>query len=370
MNYIQNFQKSRSGKIGASDIPTLIQHPEHYESLAGYGKTPMTFWLEKTGQKEKDPVGFSAHMGHMLEPIILYEWIRNHTNKETAEKFYKGYLLCELDKTSDGYPTAPDTQYTDFLHHTEAKTDFAVAHMDMINRSGTIDVQVKSANYWASRRNDDPYKGYDFDVKGHQGIPLKNYYQVQFEMAVYNEAYGFQIDDAYLGLLCDTSTYGEWHIKRNVRVHERLLEISHYMKKCIDKRIPPKNLIMSKKDIELLYPKLDEDFRIVSGDEMTAALKAAEQANEAAKQQKAWKQTEEDAKNALAIIMKNAKIIKGLRDNEIIDIAGWTERKGSEKIKSLKEIEKEPRLYKYMKRNDLIISTKASRYIDVKLKEE
>lgn len=370
MNYITNFTKSRSTKIGASDIPTLIQHPEKYESLAGYGNTPLTLWQEKTGQKQRDPAGYAAHIGHMLEPIILYEWIKKHADKETADKFYKGYLLCELDKTQDGYPTAKSTQNTEFLHHTEASNDFAVAHTDMINKSGTVTVEAKSANYWSSRRNDDPYTGYDFDIEGHQGIPLRNYYQIIFQMAIYNEVYKFQVNDAYLALLTDTNTYGEWHIKRNVRIEERLLELAYYMNQCINKNIPPKNLAITRKDIEIMYPKINEDFRHVSGDELTVALEAAKKGKEALKQIKAWKQIEEDSKNALAVILKDAKILKGMIDGEIIDIAGWTERKGSERLIAYSEVVKDKRLYNYMKRNNLITKIEDSRFVSIKFKEE
>ena len=180
MNYIQNFIKSRSGKIGASDIPTLIQHPDRYDSLAGYGNTPLTLWQEKTGQKQREQSGYSAHIGHLLEPIVLYEWLLKKVDKETANNFYKGYILCELDKTNEGYPTASATQYTNFLHHTQASNDFAIAHADMINVSDMSIIEAKTANYWSIQRRNDLYNGYDFDIKGHQGIPLRNYYQIQF----------------------------------------------------------------------------------------------------------------------------------------------------------------------------------------------
>jgi len=76
MNYITDFQKSRSTKIGSSDVPALIQHPEKSESLAGYGRTALTVYEEKIGIRERDPVGFPAQMGHVVEPYALQEFIR------------------------------------------------------------------------------------------------------------------------------------------------------------------------------------------------------------------------------------------------------------------------------------------------------
>ena len=49
------------------------------------------------------------------------------------------------------------------------------------------------------------------------------------------------------------------------------------MKKCIDTDTPPKMLAMNQDDIKIMYPKLDEDFRIISGDELQVALHAIEQ---------------------------------------------------------------------------------------------
>lgn len=372
MKYITDFHKSRTGKLGASDIPTLIKHPERYDSLQGYGNTPLTLWQEKIGLRKREIAEYPAHMGHMLEPIVLYEFIRQNDTPEKADLFYKGYILCEADKTTDGYPTAPNTQYTEYLHHTEADNDFSVAHADCVKTTDTgyTLIEAKSANYWASRRKDDKYSGYDFDLDTHHGIPLKHFFQVQFQAALYQEVYGKRIDDGWLALLCDTNTFAQWHIRSDRRIQERLLELAYYMKKCIDKRVPPKNLAMNKTDIQIMYPKLDEDFRVVSGDELDMARKAAIEAQEAKAQLKAWKQKKEDAENALSVLLKNGKVLKGVVDGELQDIATWQERSGGERLVGLKEIEKDKRLYRYCKKNGLIKEVDGSRFIKVKFKGE
>jgi len=372
MRYIKNFTKSREKKIGASEIPILIKHPERYESLAGYGQTPITLWQIKTGLKKKEEAGYEAHIGNILEPLVLYEFIAKNDSEAIAKKTLQGYMACEFDKHKDGYKTAAQTQHTKYLHHTEAANDFAVAHADCIKEEKkyfTI-IEAKTAKYWSAKRRDDLYSGYDFSIEGHQGIPLRNYFQIQFQAAIYQEEYQKKIDDAWLVLLCDTSTYGQWHIRIDRRVQERLLELAHYMHKCIVKNIPPKEFAMNKTDIAILYPKLDEDFTVVSGDKLQFALKIAKEYTEAERQIKAWKQKKEDAENAMSVILKNSKVLKGIVDSEIVDIAAWQERSGSERIKGLSEIKNNKRLYNYFVKNGLIYKSESSRFVKIKYKGE
>ncbi len=372
MRYIANFSKSRKNKIGASEISILIKHPNKYESLAGYGQTPQTLYQIKKGLIEKPQAGYEAHMGNVLEPIVLYEFISQRDKESIAKKTLQGYMLCEFDKQRDGYPTAPQTQYTNYLHHTESENEFAVAHADCIKESKneyTI-IEAKTAKYWSSKRRDDVYSGYDFDMAGHQGIPLRNYFQIQFQAAIYQEEYGKKIDNAFLALLCDTSRFNVWEIKIDRRVQERTLELAHYFHMCMKKNKPPKELAMNKTDIAILYPKLDEDFVVISGEELQFALQAAQEGIEADRQMKAWKQKKEDAENALSIFLKNAKVLRGIVDSELQDIATWQERSGGERLVGLSEIKKDKRLYNYCKKNKLIKEIESSRFIKIKYKGE
>ena len=61
--YITDFYKSRGSRIGASDVPALIPHPDRpSESLAGYGQTAVTLYEEKVGLRKREPAGFAAEM--------------------------------------------------------------------------------------------------------------------------------------------------------------------------------------------------------------------------------------------------------------------------------------------------------------------
>ena len=373
MQYIKNFTKERSLKIGASDISKLIQHPEKSESLYGYDETALTLWQEKTGKIKRKPAGFSAEIGNALEPVVLRKFISENIDKETAEKFYRGYVLCELNKTDDGYPDAENFQNTNFLHHTKAENDFAVAHADCLRLQiagyHAELIEAKTASYWPAKRRDDIYSGYDTTLKNHQGIPLKHFYQIQFQAAIYQEVYGFKINSGFIALLFDTSQFHQWEIRIDRKIQERLLELASYMKKCIDTDTPPKMLAMNQDDIKIMYPKLDEDFRIISGDELQVALHAIEQRKLASEQEKAWKQKKEDADNTLSIFLKDAKTIKGIIGSEIVNLATWQERKGAERVAGLKEIKQYPEIEKLLREKELINKSEDSRSVVVKYKE-
>jgi ferredoxin-fold anticodon binding domain-containing protein len=374
ISFISDFHRSRSRKLGASDIAACIQHPERYESLAGYGRTALTVWEEKTGRRERDPAGFAAEMGNVLEPVVLRKWIRENDSPATADRFYRGYVLCELDKQVDGYPDAASFQNTNYLHHTRAETDYAISHVDLLRmpeKNGPEThaiIEAKTASFWSARRRDDPYNGYDPELSGHQGIPLRNYFQVLFQAAIYGEAYSLRFDELSLALLFDTSRFCQWSIRVDTRVQERLLEVAHYMKQCIDRDVPPKELAMNQSDIKAMYPRLNEDFRIVSGDELTAATNAALQAREAAQQAAAWKLKKEDAENALAVLLKDVKVLRGLVDGDIVDIAAWEERKGSERVAGVKEIKKDAEFYRMAVERGFVKVGEPSRFVKTKLK--
>ena len=377
MQYITNFTRERSTKIGASDISKLIQHPEKSESLYGYSETALTLWQEKTGRIKKEPAGFSAEMGNALEPVVLRKFISQNTDKETAEKFYRGYMLCELNKTDDGYPDAENFQNTNFLHHTKAENDFAVAHADCLHLQIAGNhaelIEAKTASYWSAKRRDDIYSGYDTTLKNHQGIPLKHFYQVQFQAAIYQEVYGLNINTGFLALIFTDGfkpvSFHQWEIRIDVKIQERLLELASYMKKCIDTDTPPKMLAMNQDDIKIMYPKLEEDFRIISGDELQVALHAIEQRKLASEQEKAWRQKKEDADNTLSIFLKDAKTIKGIIGDEIVSLATWQERKGAERVAGLKEIKQYPDIEKLLREKNLINKSENTRSVVIKYKE-
>lgn len=367
--YITDFYKSREGRIGSSDIPALIPHPvRKSESLAGYERTAIAVYEEKTGITKREPAGFSARVGNDIEILPLRYFIEEYDTKETAREFYRGYIMCKIGQEANETGIFNTTAFnnTDYKHHTESMNDFAVAHADCIyvGKKPFI-VEAKSAQFWSVKRDKDIYSGYDFDLKDWQGIPLKHYFQIQFQMALYG------VDMAYLALLYNTSEFHTWQIKGNKKHQAELLELAEYMKKCIDKKTPPKEKAMNASDIQKLYPEIKEDFREVVGKELETAMSITEQYQHAKQQVKQWELQERDALDAISVLLKDERELKGLINGELQTIARWKNIGGAEKIVALSKIKKERfDIYGYLLDNSLIEYQKTDRKPEIKLKIE
>lgn len=411
--FISNFHKSRENRIGASDIPALIPHPiKQVESLAAYtdekgqrhAMTALDLYNDKIGNIHHAS-GFPAEMGHWLEGRALYEFISDNIDKTIAKEFLRGYMMhkIEQDNSTDAINPAPFNN-TPFKHNTEVQNEYAVAHADCIydasdgriinkplsmGRSGIIQtkesmdiiksngmiidlskpflIEAKSARYFSARRKDDPYTGYDLDLHEWQGIPLKVYFQVQFQMHLYG------VDTCYVVLIFDTSSKHYWQIKANKKHQLELEQLARYMKKCIDEKTPPKELMMNAKDIQALYPDIQEDFRELKGDELSEVLKIAIEEIDASENEKAWKRKKEQAADRLSIHLKDTKILKGNIGGMIVDIAKWKETGGSERTVGLAEIrerEDGATVEKYLRRKGLVKKSEESRKPSVTLKRK
>jgi hypothetical protein len=392
--------------IGASDVPALIPHPvKQIESLAAYtdekherhAMTALDLYSAKINNTIS-PSGFPAEMGHWLEGRALYEFTADNIDKDIAKEFLRGYMMhkIEQDNSKDAINPAPYNN-TPFKHNTEVQNDYGVAHADCvydpmplinprkdlnmkkyrnghwiidknglkINMSLPFLIEAKSARYFSARRKDDPYTGYDLDLHEWQGIPLKVYFQVQFQMHLYN------VDTCYVVLIFDTSSKHYWQIKYNKKHALELEQLARYMKKCIDDRTPPKELLMNSKDIQSLYPTLTEDFRELKDDELTDVLKIAMEEIEASAQEKEWKRKKEQAADMLAIHLKDTKVLKGNVGGVIIDIAKWKDTGGSERVMGLADIAKREdaaTIEKYLRKKGLVKKSEESKKPSVIIK--
>lgn len=388
MKYITDFHKSRRDLIGSSDMTACIQHPEKHESLSGYGRTAITVYKEKRGELQREPAGLAAEIGHTMEMLILSNAIykievkRGKTESQARKivsKFERGYIMCELDSetTQDDngntykiYHNADKYQTTDWLHHTEASTADSISHADCINIAkpdNAILIEAKCVTTSFYKRGDDPYKGYDLEDETFRGVPLRNYMQTEHQAATYNAAYGIKFKRSYLALIAD-GKHSMWNWKPDVRMQERIIELCSYLKKCIDTGVLPSELAMNSDDVKIVYPVIKEDFKVLSGEDLEKALLYARAAKDAAQQEKNWKAKAEDAKNALAVMLADSGRIRGIVDGEMVELAAWTEKKGSDRIMSLSEVKQDKRLYAYCEKNGMIKAGEPSRFISVKFK--
>lgn len=382
--YITDFTKSRKNRIGSSDLSWLIPHPtRQIESLAAYtddkghrhANTANDLYEMKINNIRPES-GFPAEMGHYLEGKILREFIADNIDRKIADDFFRGYMLHKIEQDTQGKPVNPSPyNNTSFKHNTEAEAEWGVAHGDCLyvpfkgnnilydiqvikNSNGIkIDtqkgflVEAKTARYFAARRKDDPYTGYDLSLYTWQGLPLKVFFQCQFQMLLYG------VDVCYVALLFDTSSKHYWQVDANKKYQAELQQLAMYMKTCLDTRTPPKNLMMNSKDIQALYPEIREDFREIKDTELSEVIQTAIKFNEAKEQEKIWKQRKTEYEDKISIHLKDTQVLKGNIDGQIVDIARWKETGGAERIAGLKDIrdrEDGKTIEKYLKKKGLI----------------
>lgn len=393
LNYIQkNFHKQRSGRIGSSDVAKMLPNPENpVESLAGYGQTALTVYKEKIGELERTPPGLPAEMGHYMENKSLELFIRNFYDRETARNFMERKMIYESreDALPENYQVLP------FHHNVQYFTDGVIVHPDMVYDGSAIDyqqnengvwepkrdhngiivdfsspfiVEAKSAQLFATKRRSGFVKGYDFDLKGHQGIPLKHYVQIQYQLAL------MEIDTAYLSLLYDTSNYHVWKVPADRKWQGRIIDIVGKMIKHINDRTMPRELAMNQADVMELYPEIDKDYCLLMGDELEKVKGLCKAWKKADEQEKKWKAQKKDAADALSVGLKG---FEELRDSDGC-LAKWQFKKGSiglqkpdpeKKDGFLKQVQNvDPVTYKYLERKGYIAPGKDSRYVSVKFK--
>lgn len=400
----KDFTKERSTRIGSSTIPALFPNPENpTESLAGYGNTALTVYQEKIGEKQRDPVGLAAEMGHFLENKSLELFIRRFSSRLDGSDFISAKQEWErISKDERLMKIQPDYakriehyQHTHYKHNTQYYIDGMIAHPDCVyigdpslvglpkkERVKTVDgievdmskpfiIEAKSARMMAAKRPDGSLvKGYDKKLTSWQGIPLKHYFQIQFQLAL------FEIDVAYLALISDTSDFHVWRIDADRGYQKHIIDTVGLMLKAIENRIPPRELAMNQSDITILYPELKKDFIMLNGEKLEAVKKACIEKWKASQQIKNWKGKEKDATDALAVYLKDYAEI---RDGSEC-LAKWQERKGSESITKPDEAGKDSMIdylkkndkpaYRYLIKRGYITTGKDTRFVKVKFKGE
>ena len=380
-----NFHTARSTRIGASEISACIPNPEKPgESLAGYEQTAVTLWQEKTGRKERDQAGLHAEMGNWNEPKNIELFLRG-IDRELGLEYLQSRLEYELLKEHGTKPNPEKYQSTPCKHHTQWYNDFAICHPDgiwvpdshfqevgkikahglKIDLSKPFLIEAKNASFFSARRPEGSHtRGFDYELKTWQGIPLKFYVQIQYQLEA------LDVNVCYLPLLSDSANHHVWIIGRNRKWGKKLFELASRMKWHIDHDKPPKDLAISIDDVCTLYPTINDDFRLITGGDGEKAVDLARAYNHADEQAKLWDNRKKDAQSALSVYLADAKELRTNVDGEIVPVVKWTERKGSERIEALKTIkEAKPEVYKYLEKKGCLSVGEASRSVKVCLKE-
>ena len=370
--FVRDIFENRGVRIGASEVPCLFPNPEKpSESVSGYGKTAMTLYLEKVGEKEPDKAGLASEMGHYLEPKAIELFIRKVWGPEVASAWMKKRMDFEMNggnaETKQAYPVLFNTAFIDeqsIVHpdglHIGEKSGKIVKTEWGFNVDTRKDflLEAKSASFFSAKRGDSEVRGYDRNNKTWQGIPLKHWFQTQFQMLKSG------VSLCYLLLLSDTSKFDVWEIKADKEMQRRIAKIVNVFMRHVTKRRPPKELAMNIDDIKILFPSVKDDFSMLSGEEGDKVKELSDKALMASEQEKVWKERKDDALSALAVYLKD---VKELRDEEGDVVCRWQTSVGKESVMSIKDIQaSNPKALEYLRKNNLIKRTKESRYVVAK----
>jgi len=367
--FVNDIFQGRGVKIGASEVPALFPNPEKpTESVLGFGKTALTVWQEKVGEKLPDKAGLAAEMGHYLEPKAIELFIRGVWGEDVARAWMIKRMDFEMKggspEKAQAYPILSMTSFSDEISivHPDglhlAETNGRIVKTDWgfnVDTRKDFLIEAKSASFFSAKRGDSEVKGYDKEDKTWQGIPLKHFFQVQFQMLKTG------VDLAYLVLISNTSSFDVWEIKADRRIMREIDNVTKLFMKHVVDRTPPKELAINVDDIKILFPTVSDDFLLVSGDEEKNLKELATQMRYAAAQEKLWAEKKKDLSDAISVHLGGFKEIK---DSEGNTIARWTVQKGTESMPGIKTIKVEnPEVYKYLNRKGLVSVGQGKRYV-------
>jgi predicted phage-related endonuclease len=316
----KHFQSVRFSTIGASDACIIL-------GLSTY-TTPMQLWRYKTKREKSPDLSGPAKWGHLHESNLLGEYIEENSNFDTALKFKIDYLK-HIKKRSKSYkPATPYLPFTEFIH---SDLPWALAHPDMIDSVLKTNVEAKSGRSFASYKR----TGMDgFDKDDVLGIPLRYYIQVQWQM------FCTGLETTHLRALIDTSDEMSFEINYNKKITEKLIEAcSRFMWHVVnDKEPAPTN----KKDIEKLFPKVNNNTAYILGADAVLANKMKERKKILSAKENKIKSEIKDINDSLFVMIGANKYLFDENNNKICSQSSYEK----ESLKGLKEMKNnDPDLY-------------------------
>lgn len=370
--FVKDIFEERGVRIGASEVPCLFPDPERpSESVAGYGKTAITLYQEKVGERERDKSGLAAEMGHYLEPKAIELFIREVWGPDVASAWMRRRMDFEMNggdaRTKQAYPVLYNTAFIDrdsivhpdglHIGEKDGRTVRTRWGFNVDTRRSFL-IEAKSASFFSARRGDSEVRGYDRDNKTWQGIPLKHWFQTQFQMLKAG------VSLCYLTLLSDTSRFDVWEVRADKEMQGRIARVVNVFMRHVRNRVPPKELAINVDDITALFPSVRDDFVMLDGEDGDKVRELSDKALAAAEQEKVWAARKDDALSALAVWLKDAGEV---RDSDGDVVCRWQTSKGRESVMSVKDIAaSNPAALRYLRRNNLIKVSKNSRYVVAK----
>lgn len=320
--------KNKREFIGASDVATLAKANDY--------QTPYEFWKVFTGRE----AGFSGNKktraGHLMEPLILGQYIHDEAIKADAN----GNMVMNEFITSRMYG---DTQYENYHSWTECHPEENgrfTAHADLLDLSYETPVIVQAKNTGmmaANQRKRNPYKGYAKEDYSQNGVPIGVYFQEQWEM------YCYGIPEAYVAVMIDG---WDWRLYGPIQYRkkdvEKLVVLADWMLWHVDKDKPPTP--KSWPDVTDMFPDLEKNTKsTIDGQDEMDARKIMDQHARTADAIRVLKGKQLDREMALALFACEPDL--GVMHNYLTasdgtQLASFYEKAGQRRI-SVSKLEKE-----------------------------
>ena len=212
-------ESHRGAVVGASEIATLALYNLRH------GQTPATLWEQHTGRAAPFAGNEATWWGHAHEGTILYRYVRDHFDEDTARAFLSSYWR--------GRSHGPFKVLTEFRRKLEHGT--AIAHPDLlILEPAPRLVQAKSHGYHTARRKADPDFGYDEEDRTQNGLPAAVFLQEQWEMLCAD------LPEADVVALIDTNDFRSFGpVRADPHMQEQALALAERFCWHVARDVPP-----------------------------------------------------------------------------------------------------------------------------------
>jgi putative phage-type endonuclease len=217
------FTDTRNTGIGASEIAVLCGASDY--------ATPYEIWKQKidnTTPEISDELQELFDAGHYQEPIAMHKFLKTRNE-----------LIVDLVRTKhaqkDHFNKAFIAQINTRFNHPQY--DFMFCHPDLIYNNMNIEVK-----YAAHKSNE-----WDFDDLTENGIPLKYYLQVQYQMLCTG------IDTSYLVLnYLGYKHYEFGPIFENKQIQAKMEKIAYDFWQLVQSKQPP--MPVNRSDVMDMFP--------------------------------------------------------------------------------------------------------------------
>ena len=231
--------KTRSLGVGGSDIAAICGFSKY--------RTAVDVWLEKTGQKEQQPMNDAMHFGTLLEDIVAKEF-----QARTSMKVQKFNATLKDDFRIANIDRAIVNPY--YSKIVRFKDDHLTT--DCILECKTA--STYSAWRWGKSQLDDILNG---GIKDEASIPQEYLCQIQWYMGI------CKVSSCYVAVLIGGQDFRVYHIYFDKNVFEFLQQkAAIFWQHVIDKTEPEP---VSAKEVEQLYET--DNGNSVEADNATAA---------------------------------------------------------------------------------------------------